>query len=135
MQNPNLWPKFTVLRFYHFSFYASLPVRLLILTYYPTMYSSPSRIDPEQVFESKVLSECPVEHLDGHRHELPALEADVGPGAARSNVVVIRHVDIKDQLLLHGLEVADFIVVRRSEKVEQNKTQIMLFFSSHYITK
>ena len=42
----------------------------------------------------------PVQDLERERHERPALVADGRAGAAGADVVVVRHVDVEDELLL-----------------------------------
>jgi hypothetical protein len=56
------------------------------------------------VFEAKVISQCHINDLDGHGHELPALVADCGLVAARSDVVVVGQIDIKAQLFRQRLK-------------------------------
>lgn len=46
-----------------------------------------------------------VNDAHGYGDEPPAEETDVGLLAARSDIVVVRHVNIKHQLFLHRLEV------------------------------
>lgn len=70
--------------------------RLLVAN--PGVSSSSSRVDPHDVFESKIISQCDIYHLDGHSHELPAFVADVRLVAASSDIVVISQIDIETQL-------------------------------------
>lgn len=41
-------------------------------------------------------------HLDGCRHERPALGADVSLLAARAHIIIVSQINIKHQLALHG---------------------------------
>jgi hypothetical protein len=67
------------------------------------------------VHDGQVFWQCPhgagpptpergVDDLNGHGHEGPAAMADLGAVAAAAHVVVVRHVDIEDQLALQRLE-------------------------------
>ena len=49
-------------------------------------------------------SQCPVYRLHGNGDKLPALVADVGLLAAGTYLVIVGHVYIKHQLLLHRFE-------------------------------
>ena len=49
-------------------------------------------------------SESPVQDPDCYGHELPALEANLRLLAACSDVIVVRHVDVKYQFFLESLE-------------------------------
>ena len=51
-------------------------------------------------------SESPVNDLDGNSDKLPALCANVSLLTACSDVVVVSHVNVKDQLLASRLEVS-----------------------------
>ena len=67
----------------------------------------------------------PVEDLEGEGHELPALVADRRAGAAGPDVVVVRHVDVEDELLLLRLEVADLVVVARTRVVHRTHVDLV----------
>jgi hypothetical protein len=58
------------------------------------------------VLEAKVLSQSKIYDLDGHRDELPALVADLRLGAAGTDLVIIRQIDIETELLPNRLELA-----------------------------
>ena len=49
--------------------------------------------------EAKILPQRNIDDLDRHRDETPAPAADRRAGAARSDVVVVGHVDVEDELL------------------------------------
>lgn len=70
----------------------------------PTMHTSSTRIDPEQVLEPKIFSQHTVNDLDGNGHEFPALSADITTATTRSDFIVICHINIKHQFTLQGLE-------------------------------
>lgn len=74
----------------------------------PGVSASSTRVDPQDVLEAKVLPQCCVDHLDGHCDKGPAFVADVCALTARSDVVVIRHIDIKDQLFGDRAECTGF---------------------------
>jgi hypothetical protein len=44
-------------------------------------------------------------HLNCHSHERPAAAADVATTATRAQLIIVRHVNVNDNLSLHGLEV------------------------------
>ena len=64
----------------------------------PAMDTSPTRVDPHNVLEPKVLPECALTHFHGAGHVLPALLADRRALAARPDVVIVRKIDIEHQL-------------------------------------
>ena len=66
----------------------------------PAVNTATTGIDPQQVLETEILAQADVEHLERHRHQRPALSTDPSLLAARPHVVVIRHIDIKNQLPL-----------------------------------
>mmetsp|Transcript_25024 Transcript_25024/g.62547 ORF Transcript_25024/g.62547 Transcript_25024/m.62547 type:complete len:435 (+) Transcript_25024:215-1519(+) len=66
----------------------------------PAVDTAAPRVNPQQVLESKVVPQALIHNLDGNCHEGPALIADVGGGATRAHVVVVRHVDVEHQLAL-----------------------------------
>jgi hypothetical protein len=70
----------------------------------PSVGASTARVDPQDVLEAKVLAQSHVHDLDGHCDPLPAQRAYLGALAAGADGVVVGHVDIKHQLLLHGAE-------------------------------
>ena len=70
----------------------------------PRVRAAPARVHPQDVLEAEVLAQRRVHHLDGHGDEAPALGADVGAGAARAHLVVVRQIDVEDQLLGQGPE-------------------------------
>lgn len=74
----------------------------------PAMRASASRVDPQQMLETKVFSERHVNDLDGHGDKSPALLTDASATATRANLVVVRHVNIKDQLFGNGAKGAGF---------------------------
>ena len=51
------------------------------------------------MLEAEVLPERGIRDFDGHDDESPALVADVCLVAARSNLVVVRQIDIENELL------------------------------------
>lgn len=75
-----------------------------LLVAYPGVNTSSARVHPQDVFEAEVVPQCPIKDLDRHGHKLPTLDADIGLVAARSDLVVVRQVDIEAQLLGKGLE-------------------------------
>lgn len=68
------------------------------------MGAATARVDPQDVPEAEVVAQRGVDDLDGHGHELPAFEADVGLVAARADVVVVGQIDVEAELLGEGLE-------------------------------
>ena len=77
----------------------------------PAVNTATARIDPEEVLEAKVLAQRLVDDLDGDRHERPAAVADGSAGAAEAHVVIVGHIDIKDQLALDIAELGHGVVV------------------------
>lgn len=71
------------------------------------MNSSTSTEHPEKVFEAKVFTESSVNNLTGNGHEFPALGTDIGSLTTRSDLIVIRHIDIEHQFSLKRLDVAN----------------------------
>ena len=55
----------------------------------PGVSTSPARVDPHDVLETKVVPQCDVDDLDSHGHELPAIVAYICLVAARSDIVVV----------------------------------------------
>lgn len=87
----------------------------------PGVGAAAARVDPEDVAEAEVVAQGGVEDLDGHGHELPALEADVGLVAARAHVVVVGQIDVEAELLGEGLEgalVPQRLAVARVRRVD-----------------
>lgn len=70
----------------------------------PGVGAAAARVHPEDVAEAEVVAQRGVDDLDGHGHELPALEADVGLVAARAHVVVVGQIDVEAELLRERLE-------------------------------
>lgn len=58
------------------------------------------------MLEAKVFSQRKIYDLDGHCDELPALVADLRLGAAGTDLVVIRQIDIETEFLSNRLELA-----------------------------
>ena len=77
----------------------------------------------------------PVEDLEREGHELPALVADGRAGAAGADVVVVRHVDVEDELLLLRLEVADLVVVARPRVVHRAHVDLVRQPTQHFFPK
>ena len=71
---------------------------------YPQMNSAATRVHPEQVLVAKLLSYGRVEHTDRSADEAPAAFADVRTRTACSDAIVVRHVDVKNELPLNGRE-------------------------------
>jgi len=79
-------------------------------TSHPAVDTSAARVDPEEVFEAKILAQHRVDDLDGHlsapqcerrsqvprnvdyRDERPALAADCSTRAAGANIIIISHI-------------------------------------------
>ena len=76
--------------------------RLLIAN--PSVGTSPTRVNPQDVLEAEVVPQCLLDHLDGHGYPLPTPVADFGSSTARPYAVIIRQVDIEDQLLAQRAE-------------------------------
>lgn len=74
----------------------------------PGVSSSSSRVDPHDMLETKIVSQRNINHFDCHSNELPALIADVGFVTAGANIIVIRQIYIKAQLLSYGSESGGF---------------------------
>lgn len=66
------------------------------------MNSATTRVHPEQVLVAKPLSHGSIEDTDRSADEAPAAFADVRSRTARSDAVVVRHVNIKNELSLSG---------------------------------
>lgn len=60
------------------------------------------------MLEAEIVTQCHINDLDGHGNELPAFVADIRLVAARSNVIVIRQIDIETQLFRNRLEGGGF---------------------------
>ena len=69
---------------------------------YPQMNSASTRVDPEQVLVAKLLPYGRVEHADRSADEAPAAFADVRARTACSDAIVVRHVDVENELPLNG---------------------------------
>lgn len=72
----------------------------------PTMCTSSPGVHPQQVLEAKVFPQRLVHDLDRHCDECPALVTNLCLLTARSDVVVICHINIKDQLFCNRSECA-----------------------------
>ena len=73
------------------------------------------------MLESEILTQGDVHDLDCHRDELPALDTDVGLVTARSDVVIIRQIDIEAEFLrewAEGGEVSELLPVARVGAVD-----------------
>lgn len=68
------------------------------------MRATAARVHPHDVLEAEVVPQRRVYDFNGHGHELPALQADVGLVAARADVVVVCQIDIEAELLREGPE-------------------------------
>jgi hypothetical protein len=68
------------------------------------MDSSSSREDPKDVLETEVLTQGSVENVNSSLHEFPTLDAYISARAACTNLIVISHIDINNELLLFRLE-------------------------------
>mmetsp|Transcript_118182 Transcript_118182/g.294826 ORF Transcript_118182/g.294826 Transcript_118182/m.294826 type:complete len:215 (-) Transcript_118182:384-1028(-) len=73
------------------------------LVAHPAVHASAARVDKEKVLEAEVRAQGALQGADGGLHEGPALDAELGAGAARADLVVVVHVDIKDELSLKRL--------------------------------
>ena len=84
----------------------SLVIRQLhrLLVAYPQVDTTPTRVDPEEVFVAKVLTDRLVEDLHCDCNERPTPRANGGIRAARSDGVVICHINIEYELALDRLE-------------------------------
>jgi hypothetical protein len=71
---------------------------------YPSVGTTTTGVHPHDVLETEVITQSHIDDLDGHCDELPALVADVGLVAARTDIVVIRKIYIETQLLGHRSE-------------------------------
>ena len=71
---------------------------------HPAVDTTAARVDPEQVTIPKVLAKRRIEHLDCNRDKLPAAAADALVRAARANLVVVGHIDIKDNFARNWAE-------------------------------
>lgn len=70
-----------------------------LLVAYPGVCTSSSRIHPHDMLEAKVLAQRHIHYLDSHGDELPTAVADIGLVAARTDLVVVRQIDIEAQFL------------------------------------
>ena len=68
------------------------------------MNISPSGIYPEMMFKSKVLLQCSVDDVYGHRHEGPALRTHVCTTTVSPHIVIVCHVKVKHQFFFLSLE-------------------------------
>lgn len=76
--------------------------RLLIAD--PGVGTTPTRVDPHDMLEAEIVTQCLVYHLDGHSDELPTLDADIRLVATRPDVVIICQIDIEAELFGQGSE-------------------------------
>jgi hypothetical protein len=60
------------------------------------------------MLESKVVPQSHINHFDSHCDELPALITNIGFVAASTNIIVIRQIYIKAQLLGYRFEGRSF---------------------------
>lgn len=74
----------------------------------PCVSTSPSGVNPEDMLEAKVFSQRSIDDFDGHCDESPTLLANVGAGTASSDLIVICHIDIKNQLFCNRTESTRF---------------------------
>ncbi len=72
----------------------------------PRVGTSSTRVDPEDVPETKIILERGIHDLDGHGDEGPASTADVGLGATGPDLIIVRQIDIEDQFLAERTEIA-----------------------------
>ena len=70
----------------------------------PRMCAATARVHPQDVLEAEVLAQRRVDDLDRHRDEAPALVADGGAGAACSHGIVVRQIDVENELFGNGSE-------------------------------
>ena len=63
----------------------------------PTMNSSTSRIDPQQMPETEIFSQNTIDYACGHGNEGPTATTDGFIGTTGSDGIVVCHVDIKHQ--------------------------------------
>lgn len=72
---------------------------------HPRVNTTTAGIKPRHVLKAKVLLEARVHDLDSHLHKSPASGTNLCSGtAALANLVVVRQVNVKDQLALHRFE-------------------------------
>lgn len=81
------------------------------------------------MLEAKVLAEGCVKDLTRNSHKLPALGTDICPLATRPDLVVVRHIDVEDQLPLNRLDVADRPVLLRANR--HDRTNVYLKRVAH----
>jgi hypothetical protein len=74
----------------------------------PGVGSTATGVDPEDMRKAKVFAQCDVDDFYGHCNERPTPVTDRCAGTACTDIVVIRHIDIKDQLLHERAESAGF---------------------------
>lgn len=65
----------------------------------PGVSTSSTGVDPHDVLKPKVVPQSYIDYFDRHGDEAPTFVADVRLVAARSNLVIVRQIDVKDQLL------------------------------------
>jgi hypothetical protein len=97
-----------------------LPVR------YPQVNSTAPRVHPKQMLVAKLLSYGRIEHTDRCADEAPAAFAYVCARTTSSDAVVIRHIDIKDELSLNGSKCARShrLLVPRLEKMRTGNSKV-----------
>ena len=64
----------------------------------PGVGASPTRVHPHDVLEPEIISQGHIDDFDCHCDEGPAFVADVCLIAACPNLVIIRKIDIEDEL-------------------------------------
>ena len=105
---PTLRPPFNQLQISSYC----LPPRIVhlpcSLIAHPSVCSSPPRVNPHDMFEPEIVPQRRIDYFDRHGDELPALVADVGFGAACSDLIVIRQVYIKNQFFGQRAESGGF---------------------------
>lgn len=77
------------------------------------MDTTATRIDPEELLETKVIAQGGGEDARGERHERPAPVARLQPLHVHIEEVVIGQVNIDDELALVRLEELELLVVAR----------------------
>ena len=74
----------------------------------PSVSATTTRVNPQDMLESKIISQSYIDYLDSHCDELPALNTDICLIAACSNIIVICQIDIKAQFFGKWFERGSF---------------------------
>uniref|UniRef100_A0A7C8ZB10 Uncharacterized protein n=1 Tax=Opuntia streptacantha TaxID=393608 RepID=A0A7C8ZB10_OPUST len=68
------------------------------------MYTTSTTEHPEDVIETKIISESSVDDFDSNCHQWPTISAHISPRAAVSDIIIVCHIYIKYQLSFHRSE-------------------------------